>query len=410
LVSSILAPLSAGGSIVCTPGFSPDTFAHWVEDFRPTWYTAVPAIHQAILELFERKAFNPGKTPLRFIRTIASPIAEPIMDRLEAAFRIPVVQAYGLTEALCIACTPLNPYRRKSNSVGPPFCPEVAVMGDDGSLLAQGETGEIVVRGPHVFKGYENNPEANQKAFARGWFRTGDVGRFDDEGYLYLTGRLKDIINRGGQKVAPQEVEAVLTAHPAVRDACVFSVFHSRLGEAVAAAVVLKENAAVQERDLRQFVSSRLIPFKVPQQILFAASIPRNHLGKVQRSAVAEHFAGLLQRPFVAPESEVEVALAEIWSEVLRVSSVGRDDDFFSLGGDSLLAMQIVSRVKDRLEFDLPLRTLFQNPILQDLAAAVVQARSAEPDDAELETLLAEVEGLTDEEIREMLKTDGKEN
>ena len=375
LVSAILSPLTAGGSVVCTPGFATDRFAAWLAEFRPTWTTAVPAIHEAIVDLVDRGGLDASNTSLRFIRSVASPIAEPVLEKLEAAFRVPIVQAYGMTEALCLTCTPLFPYRRKPHSVGVSFCPEVAVMADDGTLLPSGEAGEVVARGPYVFGGYEDNEEANRRAFADGWFRTGDLGRFDQEGHLYLTGRIKEIINRGGQKVAPPEVEAVLLAHPAVREACVFGVAHSSLGEAVVAAVVVRDGAEPTEKDLRRFASEKLAQFKVPQQILRVASLPRNAQGKVPRPEMGARFGHLLRKEFADPETATEIALAGIWSEVLRSPRVGRHDDFFALGGDSLHAMQVLARLRERLGVALPLPAFFQNATLADMAAGV-EARS----------------------------------
>lgn len=406
LISSIISPLTTGGSIICTPGFKIDTFFNWLTELRPTWYTAVPTVHQAVIEAAEKMLSNPADTSLRFIRTIASPIAETVIEKLEATFKVPVVQAYGMTEALSIACTPLEPYKRKPGSTGVPLCPEVAIQDEKGSLLKSGESGEIVVRGPHVVKGYENNPEANQKAYINGWFKTGDLGHFDDEGYLYITGRLKDIINRGGQKVSPQEVEAVLLSHPAVREACAFGAHHKRLGEAVVVAIVLKDSCQMSEREIRQYIAEKLIYYKVPQQVVFVDTLPKNSMGKVQRAGLSEKLVPLLQAEFSAPETEIEITVAKIWSEVLGLSHVGRYDNFFTLGGDSLLATQVVWRVKKEIGIDLPLLTVFQNTTLEGFVGAISQNLLNTVDEMELSELLAEIENLPEVEAKARLGTD----
>jgi len=161
-------------------------------------------------------------------------------------------------------------------------------MTENGALLPSGDLGEIVIRGPNVTDGYEANPEANAKGFTNGWFRTGDQGYLDEDGYLRLTGRLKELINRGGEKISPLEVDTILMDHPAVAQVATFAVKHDKLGEDVAAAVVLREGMSVDERTLRDFVAKRLADFKVPRKILFMAEIPKGATGKLQRIGLAK--------------------------------------------------------------------------------------------------------------------------
>jgi oxalate---CoA ligase len=236
------------------------------------------------------------KSRLRLIRSSSASLPPQVMEALEATFKVPVIEAYGMTEAAHqMACNPLPPRPRFAGSVGIAAGPEVGIMGDDGSILAPGELGEVVIRGRNVTSGYESNPEANAKAFTNGWFRTGDQGVIDEAGYLRLTGRLKEIIVRGGEKISPLEVDTVIMDHPAVAQVVTFAVPHDRLGEEVAAAVVLREGAVCDEKELRAFIAGRVADFKVPKKILFLAEIPKGATGKLQRIGLAEKL-GLVEK------------------------------------------------------------------------------------------------------------------
>lgn len=288
LIAGLLAPLSRGGSVYCAPGFNALKFFAWMEDARPTWYTAVPTMHQAILTRAGHNKDVIARHPLRFIRSSSASMPPQVISELEATFHAPLIEAYGMTEASHqMASNPLGG-ARKPGSVGVAAGPEVAIMDDAGNLLKAGETGEVVIRGDNVTAGYENNPKANAEAFANGWFRTGDQGFRDDEGYIRLTGRLKEIIIRGGEKVSPREVDESLMDHPAVLQVVTFAMPHEKLGEEVAAAVVLREGAAASEHELKSFLSQRLAAFKVPKKILLLPEIPKGATGKLQRIGLAE--------------------------------------------------------------------------------------------------------------------------
>ncbi len=288
LIAAVLSSLAAGGAVVCTPGFDALRFFRWLDEERPSWFTAVPTMHQAILSRAERNAEIIARVPLRFIRSSSASLPGPVMERIEQVFGCPLVESYGMTEAAHqMASNPLaGP--RKPGKVGLPAGPEVAIMAEDGAILPRGAVGEVVIRGPNVTAGYEANPEANAKAFHQGWFRTGDQGRFDEDGFLELTGRLKELINRGGEKVSPLEVDGVLSAHPAVAQALCFAIPHPKLGEEVGAAVVLREGAALTERELRDFAAQSLADFKVPRKVVFLAEIPKGATGKLMRIGLAE--------------------------------------------------------------------------------------------------------------------------
>lgn len=289
LIAGVLAPLSAGSQVFCTPGFNALKFFAWMDEAKPTWYTAVPTMHQAIVARGKNNAETIARNPLRFLRSSSSSMPPQVIKELEALFNAPLIEAYGMTEATHqMASNPLPPAARKPGTVGLPAGPEVAIMGEDGQLLGANEIGEIVIRGPNVTAGYENNPKANAEGFLNGWFRTGDQGTKDGDGYISITGRLKEIINRGGEKVSPREVDEILMDHPAVGQVVCFGMPHPKLGEEVAAVVVLKEGASATERELQDFVSQRAADFKVPKKILFMEEIPKGATGKLQRIGLAQ--------------------------------------------------------------------------------------------------------------------------
>jgi len=288
LIAGVLAPLAAGSQVFCTPGFNALKFFAWMDEAKPTWYTAVPTMHQAILGRAAKNADVIARHPLRFLRSSSSSIPPQVIRELEVVFCAPLIESYGMTEATHqMASNPLPPAVRKPGSVGRAAGPEIAIMDEQGALLPPGGIGEIVIRGPNVTAGYENNPKANAEAFAHGWFRTGDQGTLDADGYLSLTGRLKEIINRGGEKISPREVDEILMDHPAVAQVVCFGLPHPKLGEEVGAVVVLREGAAVTERELQAFVAQRVADFKVPKKILFMDEIPKGATGKLQRIGLA---------------------------------------------------------------------------------------------------------------------------
>jgi acyl-CoA synthetase (AMP-forming)/AMP-acid ligase II len=289
LVASTLATLSTGGTVVVPAKFTPLSFWRIARDYGATWYSAVPTIHQLLLARADRAAPPAGADRLRFIRSCSASLPPQVMHDLEAAFGAPVLEAYGMTEAAHqMASNPLPPAARKPGSVGAGTGVHISVMDESGRHLAVGERGEVVIKGPNVITGYESNPEANATSFVDGWFRTGDQGELDADGYLTLVGRLKELINRGGEKISPREIDEVLLAHPAVAEAVCFGVPHPTWGEEVAAAVVLRE--ATSESDLMAYCKDRLADFKRPKQIHITETIPRTATGKIQRRLVAQAF------------------------------------------------------------------------------------------------------------------------
>ncbi len=289
LLAGLLAPLSAGSRVFCTPGFNALRFFKWMDEAKPSWYTAVPTMHLAIASRGKHNAEVLARHSLRFVRSSSSAMPPQLIQQIETMFKAPLIESYGMTEsAHQMASNPLPPAQRKPGSVGIAAGPEIAIRGEDGSLLGADSTGEIVIRGPSVTAGYENNPKANDEAFVDGWFRTGDQGVIDADGYLSITGRLKEIINRGGEKVSPREIDEILLDHVSVAQVVVFGAPHKRLGEEVAAMVVLHEGHECEERELQQFVAKRVAGYKVPKKILFVDELPKGATGKLQRIGLAQ--------------------------------------------------------------------------------------------------------------------------
>ena len=377
LDATVMASLAAGASVVCTPGLDTKQFCTWLTDLRPTWYSAVPTMHQAILaqatQIRERKA----DCRLRFVRSSAAPLPPRLFKELEQTFETPVIEFYSMAElaGAPIACNPMPPRRQKPGSVGVPVGLDVTISSDGGDVLPFGQTGHVIVRGPGLVSGYDGNPDATRDAFADGWFKTGDVGFFDEEGYLFLTGRSREMINRGGEKIAPRQVDEVLLEHPAVAEAVTFAVPHPTLGEDVAAAVVLRPQAEVTPKDIRQFAKARLAEFKIPREVLFVKEIPKGPTGKVQRVGLAAKL-GLGSSTegspaYVAPRTALEKALAEVWAEILCLEKIGIHDDFFARGGDSLMATRLLIRLSEMMHFEIEFSSIFDAPTVAELAERI---------------------------------------
>jgi acyl-CoA synthetase (AMP-forming)/AMP-acid ligase II/thioesterase domain-containing protein len=347
LVGATLATMASGGSLVCTAGMRAPLFFEWLETFLPTWYTAVPSVHQAVLAQARQIGCSPAKTSLRLIRSSSSSLPPHVMADLEAQFAgTPVIEAYGMTEATHqIACNPLPPRMRKPGSVGFATGTSIAILAADGTLAGPGEVGEVAIAGPNVTAGHLNNPEANETAFVDGWLRTGDLGVWDGDGYLFLRGRIKEIINRGGSKIAPREIEEILLDHLAIAEAVAFPLPHPSLGEEVGAAVVLAPGAEADEESISAFAASRLASFKQPRRIFIVDEIPKGQTGKPQRIGMAERLGLEPSKPepelvadFTLPRTTVERTIARIWQSILGLERIGLQDDFFRIGGDSLTA------------------------------------------------------------------------
>ena len=371
LVGALLTSLRAGASIVCTAGFNDRDFFDWIEEFQPTWYTAVPTIHQSVVALAGQYRQTAPHHAFRFVRSSSSSLPPTTMKALEQLFGAPVIEAYSMTEASHqMTSNGLPPARQAPGSVGVATGIDVAVMDDAGRHLTAGQKGEIVIRGASVIQGYENNPQANATAFTNGWFRTGDQGMLDAEGRLFISGRLKEVVNRGGEKVSPREVDEALLEHPGVAQAVAFGVPHPLLGEDLVAAVIRQPDAEVSEAELRQFLTSRFSEFKVPSQIVFVDAIPKGPTGKVQRTSLHEKLAAALERPYVAPSNDFEIGLTAAWAEVLGISRIGVTDNFFALGGTSLSVVRLVAAMERATGVQFELGDVFRAPTIAELIAS----------------------------------------
>jgi oxalate---CoA ligase len=284
IMAALLAPLSVGGAVIATTGFDAFKMHRWIDELAPTYYSAVPTMHQLVLA----RAPERRKTSLRFVRSSSAALPGAVFDGLVELFDVPVVEAYGMTEASHqMTSNPLPPPADKRGSVGIAAGIEVAIIDAGGDVLPPSTRGEVAIKGATVVDGYENNPDANASAFTNGWFRTGDEGMLDEDGFLFLTGRLKEQINRGGEKISPLEIEEVALTHPAVSEAVAFGIPHDKLGEDVGLAIVRAGDSQLQDRELRDYLSARLAAFKVPRQIVFLDEIPKGATGKLQRIGLA---------------------------------------------------------------------------------------------------------------------------
>jgi amino acid adenylation domain-containing protein len=380
LISGLLAALAAGSSVVCAPGFEPTSFFRWLRELRPSWYTAVPTIHRALLAASDQHKQGAQRSSLRLIRSASAPLPADVLTELESMFCVPVIETYGMTEAASqIAANPLQ--RRKPGSVGRPAGAEIAIMDPRGRELPVGERGEIVLRGPTITRGYESDIAANKSALRNGWFRTGDLGYLDPEGYLFIVGRIKDVINRGGQQVSPMEVEAAVLCHPDVLEAAAFGIPHKTLGENVAVIVVLRPDSKVSTHELREFARKRLASYKVPGLIRIVSQIPKGAGGKIKRDALAD---ALLTTPAVqrsskpsSPCSELESQLASTWAHLLELRQVSVNEDVFALGADSLTITQMLSRLRMRFGVNFSFRDIFDAPTPASLAARIESSKKS---------------------------------
>jgi acyl-CoA synthetase (AMP-forming)/AMP-acid ligase II len=347
----------------------------WFGDLSPTWYSAGPTLHLSVLEKASQLPNARTMHSLRFMSSAGAPIAREVHERIQNTLGVPVLEHYGSSETAQIASNRLTPGGTKVGTCGVPWPGIIKLADEDGLPLPVGERGEVWIRGPSVMAGYLNAPERNRSIFVDGWYRTGDVGSLDADGFLTLHGREKELINRGGEKIAPLEIDQALMKHPQVAQAAAFAVPHPRLGEDVAAAVVLHEGAAVTPAELREFISAELASFKLPRRITVVDQLPKGITGKVQRKRLSE---ALRDKPEKGASSEqgLHTALIELFKRVLKTESISSDDDFFERGGDSLLAMDVSLELQKMIGKELPESILFEAPTIRDLSKRLIEEMS----------------------------------
>ncbi len=378
LLGAAISTVAAGASIACADNMDPRRFLAWANETQSTWYTAAATIHHLVLDA-------PGEWPgLRFMRSASAPLAPQIAQALEDRFGAPMIEVYGMTEAYQIAANPMPPGERRLGSVGVATGTQIAVADESGRHLPAGVEGEVLLHGPAVFAGYSAPAGANDEAFFGEWFRTGDLGRLSDDGYLTITGRRKEQINRGGEKIAPREVDEALLAHPDVVAAMAFAIPDPLLGEEVGAAIVAKDGVIVDARSVRAFLNGRIAPFKVPRRVLLVEQLPKSSTGKLQRVGFAELYEAELavlaapRSAAVSDEAPTVERLAGIWRELLETERTpAPTDQFFDLGGTSLLTMELVERIELVFGVDLPVIDVLEVPTLEEMAGRIDEAASA---------------------------------
>lgn len=379
VIGTLLAPLSCGGTVICTRDFIAPDFFSLLKSSRPTFYCAGPAHHQAIFH--ELKKVPPQELKnhsLRYIRSVSAPMPASVRQELETLLGIPVINSYAMTESPNITFN--NPI--KEGSVGFPIIESLAIMDDNGTRLKTFEPGEVAIQGEVVFSGYEDAPDKNASAFINGWFMTGDVGYLDDEGYLYLTGRKKEQINKGGEKISPVEIDQVLMTHPDVHQAMAFRIHDDVLGEDIAAMVVL-EHQQTTEEDLRRYLLDHVIAFKVPRRIFVVDEIPIGQTGKPRRFIGTERYhAGTFEDTRTCGKTSVQDSLEKslnqekltrIWKEILDIESLSPDDDFFRCGGNSLTAIELLVKIQRSFHLTIEPDTIYRYPTIRQQVLIIAQ-------------------------------------
>ena len=374
---TVFAPLLSGGTIAFPTDASKFHYAEWFGTLKPTWYSASPVVHGMVLDHI-KSIGNTRDHSLRFVLSGGAPPPSYVLHELQKALGIPVVEHYGSSEGMQICSNSLPPGPSKLGTVGVPWPDTICIVGNDGGRLAAGECGEILVGGPTVVSGYLNAPELNRASFVDGWFRSGDIGSIDEDGFLALHGRKDDLINRGAEKISPVEIDDALTLHPAVAEAAAFAVPHPRLGEDIAAAVVLRPGMTATPVELREYLQGRLASFKVPRRIVIRDQLPKGDAGKVVRRRLIEclkqkaPIVTQIQVPQSIQDMSVDrslvVQLGEIWEQLLKISPLSLDDDFFENGGDSLLATEMLVELERLTGRKIPTSILFDAPTIGQLA------------------------------------------
>lgn len=375
--ATLLAPLLIGCSVALPATINPHEFDQWIDELRPTWLTASPAFLQSVLDTVKTRKAGLPKHALRFVLSTASYLAEAVRSDLQATLGVPVAEFYGLCEAGMMTAPEISLEAPRPGSVGRPPKGELAIRGDDGRLLPAGQTGQVVLTGPSVTRGYIYDIDDTPSGLENGWLPTGDLGVIDDDGYLTIVGRTKEVINRGGEKISPYDVEKALLQHPAVREAAAFGVPHPRLGENVAAAVVLHAGREAGSSELIDFIYDRLAPYQMPRHVHVLQSFPVGVTGKISRPQLSAMFANHA-RTIVPPEQPLQVQIAEVWRRYLKRDDIGIDDDFFEIGGDSLQATEMMLELETATGLTIAPSEIRAQLTIRHLAQALVRVAASD--------------------------------
>lgn len=378
---TVFTPLLTGGSIAIPSNIAVLALDEWFDHLRPTWYSAGPTLHNSVWEKVKSLSGAPIAHTLRFITSGGAPLPNEIRGGLERILGVPVLEHYGSSEAAQIAVNRPGPGASKPRTCGQPWPGTVMIADAQGNSLRTGERGEIWVRGPTVMAGYLDAPEHNHASFVKGWLRTGDIGSLDSDGFLSLHGRISETINRGGEKIAPLDVDNALLRHPAISEAAAFKIPHPRLGEDIAAAVVLRTGAQVTPAEIRSFLQGELASFKIPHRIVILDQLPKGITGKVQRRRLSETF-GMQTNPAPVRRDvgntekplDLEAELLALWQKLLKSKTLTVDDDFFQCGGDSLLAMEMLIEVERIVGHQVPETILFGAETIRQLVPKIADA------------------------------------
>lgn len=390
LMANLSAALLSGGTVVLAGKFQAERFVDCLERYKPTWFSAVPTIQLSLIDHLERRA-SAVEHSLRLIRSSSASLPPSVIVRLETSFSVPVIEAYGMTEASHqIASNPLPPSVRKRGTVGLATGTRIRVLNDAGQACLAGTSGNVVIQGDGITPGYIENPAANSEAFRHGYFWTGDLGYLDDDNYLTLTGRSKEIVNRAGQKISPREIDEALMEVDGISDAVAFAQPHQSLGEDLVAAVVLRAGAGISQEEIRKALFERLADYKVPSQIAIVDEIPVGATGKRQRLHMWDALRHEFVAPFREPANVVEMIICEFMAEVLGRETISAEDNFFNLGGDSILGLRLSVTLGEVLGCHIPPTAIFRHPSPVALSVMVHDGLSA-TDLARLEAAVAGV-------------------
>jgi oxalate---CoA ligase len=371
--ATLVVPLLVGCSVAMPATSGPQDFHQWVSELRPTWLASAPAFLQALLDKLRDLPNGVPRHALRFVLSTASYLPEGVRSELQSRIGVPVLEFYGLCEAGMMTGPRLPPASPKPGTVGVAPAGELEIRDDQGATLGPGKVGQIMLRGSSVMPGYLYDIDDTPTGLVDGWLATGDLGMVDADGDLTVVGRTKEIINRGGEKVSPYDVEKVLLRHPAVREAAAFAVPHPRLGENVAAAVVLNDSADATSSTLIEFLHDRLAPFQIPRQVHVLASLPKGTTGKISRAQLSASFAEEM-RPSVLPDEPLQIQIAEIWQRLLKRDDIGIDDDFFEAGGDSLQATEMLLELEAQTRQTIAPSEIKAELTIRHLVEALVSA------------------------------------